>query len=100
MLMTVFGRGMKRFQAQVWNRKKKRFEPVQRFEIIGSPMEILCEEEQTGRTGDDPYARHRIIPGWEQGRLEKLRVFVVGLGGNGAAVWQSLVGLGVGRGGG
>ncbi len=100
MLMTVFGRGMKRFQAQVWNRKKKRFEPVQRFEIIGSPMEILCEEEQTRRTGDDPYARHRIIPGWEQGRLEKLRVFVVGLGGNGAAVWQSLVGLGVGRGGG
>jgi molybdopterin/thiamine biosynthesis adenylyltransferase len=73
---------------------------VERLEIIGSPLEILCEDPQRMQKGEDPYARHRIIPGWEQGRLEKLRVFVVGLGGNGAAVWQSLVGLGVGRSGG
>jgi molybdopterin/thiamine biosynthesis adenylyltransferase len=100
MLMTVFGRGLKHFQARVWNRKEGCFEPVERLEIIGSPLEILCQDNQPTQIGEDPYARHRIIPGWEQGRLERLRVFVVGLGGNGAAVWQGLVGSGVGRSGG
>lgn len=100
MLMTVFGRDLKHFQAQVWNRLQGRFEPVERLEIVGSPLEILCENNQPTQVGEDPYARHRIIPGWEQGRLERLKVFVVGLGGNGAPVWQSLVSLGVGQNGG
>ncbi len=100
MLMTVFGRDLKHFQAHVWNRKKHCFEPVKRLEIIGSPMEILCEDDQPTQTGEDPYARHRIIPGWKQTLLGKLKVFLAGLGGNGAAIWQSLVGLGVGRNGG
>jgi molybdopterin/thiamine biosynthesis adenylyltransferase len=100
MLMTVFGRDMKHFQARVWNRQKERFEPVHRLEVIGSPMEVFTEGDCLPPPGVDPYARHRIIPGWEQGRLEKLKVLVVGLGGNGAVMWQSLVGLGVGRNGG
>jgi molybdopterin/thiamine biosynthesis adenylyltransferase len=84
----------------VWNRVEGRFEPVERFEVIGAPLEILGETKLPVQMGKDPYARHRIIPGWEQGRLERLKVLVVGLGGNGAIVWQSLVGLGIGRNGG
>ena len=100
MLMTVFGRGMKHFQAWAWNRETSCFEPVERLEIIGSPMEILSEQDPATQVGEDPYARHRIIPGWEQGRLERLKVLVVGLGGNGAPLWQDLVSLGTGQDGG
>jgi molybdopterin/thiamine biosynthesis adenylyltransferase len=97
MLMVVFGDGLKHFQAQVWNRKKSCFEPIDRLEVLGSPIKILEEDTIADVCDDDPYARHRIIPGWEQGLLEKLKVFLVGLGGNGAIIWQSLVALGVGK---
>ncbi|MHC4510587.1 MAG: HesA/MoeB/ThiF family protein [Planctomycetota bacterium] len=97
MLMVVFGEGLKHFQARVWNRKKSCFEPLERLEVLGSPTHILEEHTSANVSGDDPYARHRIIPGWEQGRLEKLKALVAGLGGNGALVWQSLVALGVGK---
>jgi molybdopterin/thiamine biosynthesis adenylyltransferase len=99
MLMVVFGNGMKHFQAQVWNREESCFEPIYRLEVLGSPTYIL-EEDATATanvSADDPYARHRIIPGWEQDRLEKLKVLVAGLGGNGALKWESLVALGVGK---
>jgi len=97
MLMVVFGEGLKHFQARVWNREKACFEPVERLEVLGSPTYILEERTIADVSGDDPYARHRIIPGWEQGRLEKLKVLLAGLGGNGALVLQNLVALGVGK---
>jgi len=97
MLMIVFGRDLRSFQARVWNRSKSCFEPITRLEILGSPIEILCNGTVENIPEDDPYARHRIIPGWEQGRLEKLKVFVCGLGGNGALVWGGLLALGVGK---
>lgn len=100
MAMVVFGRGLKCFEARVWNRRKSRFETVDRLEILGSPVQILTKDRVSDILDEDPYARHRIIPGWEQGRLDKLKVFVCGLGGNGALVWQSLVALGIGRNGG
>ncbi len=97
MIMVVFGEGLKHFQAQVWNRQEGCFEPVERLEVLGSPIEILREDTVTKALGEDPYARHRIIPGWQQGLLGKLKVFVAGLGGNGALLWQGLLALGVGR---
>ena len=93
--MIVLGRGFDNFEAQIWNKKK--FEAVNRIEILGSPTKILLANEKTTRIkADDPYARHRIIPGWQQGLLENLKVFVCGLGGNGCLIFDSLVALGIG----
>jgi len=64
------------------------------------PLRIVYPTSKQMNNGDDLYARHRIIPGWEQGRLEKLKLFVVGLGGNGALCWSNLLALGVGSDGG
>ncbi|MFC1781207.1 ThiF family adenylyltransferase [Planctomycetota bacterium] len=97
MLMVVFGDGMKHFQAQVWNREESCFEPIDRLEVLGSPIQILEEDTIDGVCVNDPYARHRIIPGWIQDLLGKIKVFVVGLSGNGSLALQGLVALGVGK---
>lgn len=95
--MIVFGRGFDNFEARIWNRKTNTFDPVNRIEILGAPTTILKNSKKTAKiTGNDPYARHRIIPGWEQGLLEDLKVFVCGLGGNGALVFDNMLSLGVG----
>ena len=96
--MIVLGRGFDNFEARIWNRDKARFEPVHRIEIHGSPTTILTQSSQNLVTVEnDPYARHRIIPGWQQGRLQNLNVFLCGLGGNGALILDSLLALGIGN---
>lgn len=45
----------------------------------------------------DRYARQRIIPGWDQGRLAKASVIVVGVGALGNEVAKNLALAGVGR---
>lgn len=99
--MIVFGKGFDNFEAQIWNRGNDGFEPVHRIEILGVPTTILTSQNEPCISPKaDPYARHRIIPGWKQGVLEKLKVFVCGLGGNGALVFESLLALGIGKDGG
>ena len=94
--MVVFGNDLNCFEARIWNRGNTCFEPVDRLEILGSPTKILCNGIVEAIPEQDPYARHRIIPNWEQGLIEKLKVFACGLGGTGALMWQCLVNLGVG----
>ena len=97
--MIVLGKGFDNFEARIWNRGTGKFEPVNRIEVLGSPTKILAINKKPVPTKvDDPYARHRIIPGWEQGLLENLKVFVCGLGGNGALIFDSLLALGIGSG--
>ena len=96
--MIVLGQGFDNFEAQIWNREKKCFEPINRIEILGSPTNILINpKKELSDKIDDIYARHKIIPGWKQGLLENLKVFVCGFGGNGALVFDSLVSLGIGK---
>lgn len=95
--MIVFGENLEHFDAQIWNSEQAIFEPVQRLEILGSPTTILNTLEVDRTKYDEIYARHQIIPGWKQGLLEQLKVFVCGLGGNGSLVFESLVNLGVGK---
>ena len=93
--MIVFGKGFDNFEARIWNKGK--FEQVKRIEVLGSPTKILIANKTIAPIKvDDPYARHRIIPGWQQGLLENLKVFVCGLGGNGALIFDSLLALGIG----
>ena len=95
--MLVLGQGFDNFEARMWDSKKNCFEPANRLEILGAPTEIFTNQHKATVKTDDPYARHRIIPGWKQGRLEELKVGLVGLGGNGAEIFKSLVALGIGK---
>jgi len=96
--MVVLGRGFDNFEARIWNRENMCFEPVNRIEILGSPTTILTNpKDSLGSITDGIYARHKIIPGWKQGLLEDLKVFVAGLGGNGALIFDSLLSLGIGK---
>lgn len=96
--MIVFGKGFDNFEAGVWNREEAAFEPVRRIEIVGSPTFVLTETRDCPiDLKEDIYARHRLIPGWKQGLIEDLKVFVCGLGGNGALIFDSLLALGVGK---
>jgi molybdopterin/thiamine biosynthesis adenylyltransferase len=61
---------------------------------------ILTDTEAKPVSHDKIYSRHKIIPGWKQGLLENLRIFLCGLGGNGALVFDSLLALGIGSAGG
>jgi molybdopterin/thiamine biosynthesis adenylyltransferase len=94
--MLVLGQGLDNFEARMWNNEGDCFEPANRLEILGSPTNILTNPSQSRIEPDDTYARHRIIPGWQQGLLEKLNVFVCGLGGNGSLVFAGCVSLGIG----
>ncbi|MCF7955255.1 MAG: ThiF family adenylyltransferase [Phycisphaerae bacterium] len=95
--MIVFGGDLEHFDAQIWNSEEAIFEPVQRLEILGYPTTILDSSEIVKTPHDKFFARHQTIPGWKQGTLERLKVFVCGLGGNGSLVFESLVNLGVGK---
>jgi molybdopterin/thiamine biosynthesis adenylyltransferase len=96
--MIVFGKGFDNFEAHIWNKENKCFEPVNRIEVLGTPTTILINSNaKPVKTEDNSYARHKIIPGWKQGLLEDLKVFVCGLGGNGALIFDSLLSLGIGK---
>lgn len=95
--MLVLGKGFDNFQAQIWNKRTKRFDLIHRVEILGTPTSILIDDLSPQHQDSDIYARHQIIPGWKQGLLEDLKVFVCGLGGNGALIFDSLLSLGVGK---
>ncbi len=94
--MLVLGQGFDNFEARIWNNERDCFEPANRLEILGAPTNILTNPSQSVIEPDDTYARHCIIPGWQQGLLEKLNVLVCGLGGNGSLVFESCVSLGIG----
>lgn len=95
--MIVFGKGFDNFEAHIWNKENKCFEPVNRIEILGSPTTILINSNAKPAKKNETYARHKIIPGWKQGLLEDLKIFVCGLGGNGALIFDGLLSLGIGK---
>ncbi|MBN2212278.1 MAG: ThiF family adenylyltransferase [Sedimentisphaerales bacterium] len=45
---------------------------------------------------DPMYDRQRLIPGWDQDKLSRIKAAVVGLGGTGSQLFQSLISIGVG----
>ncbi len=95
--MLVLGKGFDNFQARIWDSEKNCFEPANRLEVLGAATEIFTNQDKAITKANDPYARHRIIPGWKQGTLENLKVLICGLGGNGALILESLLALGIGK---
>lgn len=95
--MIVFNSDLDHFDAQFWDRDKKRFEKFDAIEVLGHRMEIIHREKGAVADADNRFSRHRLIPGFNQDLFETLDIAVVGLGGNGAAIISNLVSLGVGK---
>lgn len=98
MVMLVLGNDFEHFDARIWDKRKSKLVKIDRLEILGTPIQILEGNESEVETSQDPYERQLRIPGWKQGRLGQIKVFVAGLGGNGSLIWMSLLALGVGAG--
>lgn len=95
--MIVFGRDVTGHDAVVYDRTHDAFRTMTRIEILGDRLEI----RQTGRQPssdetDAQFARQALIPGWEQQQLAQQRVAIVGAGGNGSQIFQTLLSLGIG----
>jgi molybdopterin/thiamine biosynthesis adenylyltransferase len=95
--MVVFGGSMRGFEGRVWDREAGCFRPIKEIEVLGSPMTILDGTPNGSLALDETYVRQQMIPGWVQDRLERLKVFIAGLGGNGSLVFAALLALGVGK---
>lgn len=95
--MVVFGDDVEGHDAVVYDRGLRKSRPIDRIEVLGRPTKIRPTGKHRGRRHADPrYDRQRLIPGWDQDRLARLRVAIVGAGGTGSQVFQTLVSLGVG----
>lgn len=96
--MLVFGYDIAGHDAVVYDRDRQQFRPIDRVEVLGRPLQIRpTGEEAWSREHADPrYARQRLVPGWDQEQLSRLRVGIVGAGGTGAQLFQTFLSLGVG----
>ncbi|TWU21312.1 HesA/MoeB/ThiF family protein [Bythopirellula polymerisocia] len=84
------------FDAVAWDRDLKSFHDLQRIEVLGRPSEVHLVGV---RRKDAPsiaafYDRQVRIPGWNQQGLAQLRIGIVGMGGNGAHLFQTLLQMG------
>ncbi|MDA1278410.1 MAG: ThiF family adenylyltransferase, partial [Verrucomicrobia bacterium] len=90
------------FNGVVYDRAHAAFRGLDRFEVLGRPSETRLFGELTKfRPGElDPrFDRQNRIPGWNQHGIENQRIAIVGVGGNGAQLFQTLLSIGAGRGG-
>lgn len=97
----VTDRDVAYFDAVLYDRAARRFVDVTCVDVVGRHVRFVrsTKSSTTEVSERERYARQLLLPGWNQLRLADLRVLVVGLGGTGAHVLESLVSLGVGEGG-
>ncbi len=98
MLMVVFNSDLTAFDGTVYDRSLESFRKIDRLEILGAGNRVIPLGEDLGedRRLDPTFSRQCLVPGWDQRALARQRVAVVGAGGNGAHVLQTLARLGVG----
>jgi molybdopterin/thiamine biosynthesis adenylyltransferase len=96
--MVVFNSTATTHDAAVYDRSINSYRSIDYIEILGRKIEInrTGEAETTCSGNDLRYSRQAMIPGWDQRTLSRLKIAVVGLGGNGAQIIETLVSIGVG----
>ncbi len=96
--MLVFSSEADAHDAAVYDRSRQTFRAISYLEILGRDIEI----RPRGKTGiatnnaDPQFARQAMLPGWDQTTIGHQRIAIVGAGGNGAQVLQSLICIGAG----
>jgi molybdopterin/thiamine biosynthesis adenylyltransferase len=85
------------FDGVVYDRQRELFRQLDRLEFLGKPtVTWTLGESDELRTSqvDETFDRQRRIPGWNQTALERQRIGIVGAGGDGAPLIQSLLAMG------
>ncbi|MCZ6652356.1 MAG: ThiF family adenylyltransferase [Planctomycetota bacterium] len=100
LVMIVGNNRFDSFDGVVYDRQLQQFRQLDRLEFLGRPSEIrpigeAAHQPSDGRGG--MFDRQQRIPGWNQLCLERERVGIFGGGGNGATLFETLIGIGVGR---
>jgi hypothetical protein len=87
------------FDGSIFDRHLGQFRPINRLEVLGRPSEIryMGEAVASGFTPNEQYDRQARIPLWNQLGLERQRIGIAGLGGNGSPLFETLIGIGAGR---
>jgi len=88
------------FDGVVYDRHGRQFRTLDRFEILGRPTELNVFGQPATRSvgeNDGRFDRQKRIPGWNQEGLERQRMGTIGVGGNGAHLLETLLGIGAGR---
>ncbi len=88
------------FDGVVYDRHRQHFRQLDRLELLGRPTITWTLGDPAGPStsiADDTFDRQQRIPGWNQAALEDQRIAIVGAGGNGAPLLQSLVAIGAGK---
>lgn len=95
-VMVVGNNRFDKFDALVWDRDLGSFHNLQRIELLGRPTEVhLVGDRRVDPQSDSAvYDRQVRIPGWNQQGLAQQRIGIVGMGGNGAHLFQTLLGMG------
>ena len=96
LVMVVGNNRFDAFDALVWDRDLKSFHNIHRIEVLGRPTEIyqVGDRFHRGVRGNSAiYDRQTRIPGWNQRGLAEQRIAIVGMGGNGAQLFQTLLGM-------
>ncbi len=100
LVMVVGNNDFSAFDGVLFDRQLREFRKLDRFEVLGRPTTVWSfghEDRDKPPAGTDAFDRQRRIPGWNQEGLERQRVAILGAGGNGALLFQTLLSMGVGR---
>lgn len=97
-LMLVFGKGINYHDAVVYDRSLNGYRSVDSIDILGRGTDIrLIGSDKPGLVPENsPYSRQNLIPGWNQIAIARQRIAIIGAGGNGAQILQTLVSIGTG----
>lgn len=96
--MMVLNSSCTAYDAVIYDRSLDAYRQIDVLEILGRRIELKNKRElgNVPLESDSRYSRQMIVPGWDQAALARLKVAVIGLGGNGAQFMQTLVSIGVG----
>ena len=100
LLMIVGNSRFDAFRGIIYDRHREQFRQIERLEVLGRPMNVWPIGDECpyhSHEAGDLFDRQKRIPGWNQELLELQRIGIVGVGGNGALLLQTILGIGAGR---
>ena len=92
--MIVFGHDIAGHDAVVFDRSLREYRQIDTLEILGRSSEIRDTGAATAVASDPQFSRQTLVAGWKQDQLARLKIALVGVGGNGAPVFQTLIAMG------
>lgn len=95
--MIVFGSDIIGHDGVIFDPELDDFREIQAIELLGRSIDIRVTGASVHSETDQKHDRQRLIPGMDQSRLERLRIAIVGCGGNGSQLASLALSMGCGR---